>query len=135
MSSNAGNTLTDAAAQSPQATRNINEIIERIFKRENEEIEIVESYAPNIETYIQLEKSDPLMGTVPKSDLYFLGIADFRGKPMKVHSMTEKTHKGSMMWSFEPAGFLQMGFLDLDGFDKDHYVLTPAGRKFLGEVR
>jgi histidine ammonia-lyase len=44
ISSNAGDTRTDAAdAQSPQAVRNINEIIDRTFKREREEIEIVES--------------------------------------------------------------------------------------------
>src|SRR5208282_3174825 len=88
--SSAGNTRTDAAAQAPQAARSVNEIIERVFKRENEEVEIIESYAPIVETYIQLEKSDALMGTVPKSDLYFLGIADFRGKTMKIQPMTEK---------------------------------------------
>ncbi|HEY2548172.1 MAG TPA: hypothetical protein VGI46_19020, partial [Candidatus Acidoferrum sp.] len=113
----------------------MNEIIDRVFKRENEEVEIIESYAPIVETYIQLEKPDTLMGTLPKSDLYFLGIADFRGKTMKVHSMTEKTRTGSITWSFEPTGFLQMSFLDLDGFNKDHYTLKPAGRTFLGEVR
>jgi len=126
---------TISGAQPPQTARSINEIIDRVFKQENGQREIIESYAPIIETYIQLEKSDALMGTLPKSDLYFLGIADFRGKTMKVHAMTEKTHKGSMMWSFEPAGFLQMSFLDLGGFDKDHYLLKPAGRTFLGEVR
>jgi hypothetical protein len=39
------------------------------------------------------------------------------------------------MWSFEPAGFLQMAFLDFGAFDQDHYVLTSRGREFLGEVR
>jgi len=122
-------------ANPPQTARSTNEIIDRVFKQEHEQRETIESYAPIVETYIQLEKSDALMGTAPKSDLYFLGIADFRGKTMKVHSMTEKTYKGSILWSFEPAGFLQMSFLDLDGFDKEHYVLKPAGRAFLGEVR
>lgn len=93
------------------------------------------SYAPIIETYVQEQKTNVLMGTVPKNDLYFLGQADFGGKRMKVRSMLERTHKGSIMWSYEPAGFLQMAFLDLDRFDKDHYKLTPRGRKFLGEVR
>jgi hypothetical protein len=53
--------------------------------------------------------------------------------------MTERTHKGSIMWEFEPAGFLQMAFLDFGGFDDQHYRLTPpdsgSPRVFLGEVR
>ncbi|HMD08332.1 MAG TPA: hypothetical protein VKH63_12405 [Candidatus Acidoferrum sp.] len=85
--------------QSPGAPK---DITDRIFKRENQEQEIVAAYLPIIETYIQIEKPNPLMSTVPKSDLYFLGLGDFHGKSMKVHSMTEKTHKGSIMWSFEP---------------------------------
>ncbi len=42
------------------------------------------------------------------------------------------------MWSFEPAGFLQMAFLDYGEFDQDHYRLIPpqsGGRVFLGDVR
>jgi len=114
------------------------EIIERVFRREKEQDEIIASYSPIIETYIQTEKTDPLMGTVPKSDLYFLGQAEFREKTMKVRSMTERTHKGSIMWSFNPAGFLQMAFLDFGEFDKEHYRIKPpaSGRRvFLGEVR
>ncbi len=81
-------------AQATPTLRGETEIIERIFKREKVQDEIIASYAPIVETYIQIEKSNALMGTVPKSDLYFLGQADFRGKTMKVHPMTERTHKG-----------------------------------------
>src|SRR5690242_2701736 len=119
--------------------QNMNEIIARVFKREKEQLEIIASYSPIVETYIQIEKSHPVMGTVPKSDLYFLGVADFRRGTMKVRSMTERTHKGSIMWEFEPAGFLQMAFLDFGGFDDQHYRLTPpdsgSPRVFLGDVR
>jgi hypothetical protein len=126
-------------AQTAAPAQKLNEIIARVFKREKEQLEIISSYSPIVETYIQIEKSHPVMGTVPKSDLYFLGIADFRGKSMKVRSMTERTHKGSIMWEFEPAGFLQMAFLDFGGFDDQHYRLTPpdsgSPRVFLGDVR
>ena len=117
----------------------MDEIIGRVFKREAEQQELIASYAPIVETYIQEEKSNVLMGTVPKRDFYFLGQADFRGKDMKVHSMLERTRKGSIMWTYEPAGFLQMAFPDWGGFDKEHYRLTTPGknarRVFLGEVR
>ncbi len=121
--------------QAAKASLSRDEIIARVFQREKEQIEVITSYAPIVETYIQVEKTDPLMGTLPKHDYYFLGQADFRRNRIKVHAMTEKTHKGTMMWAFNPAGFLQMAFLDFGQFDKEHYQLTYGGRDFLGEVR
>lgn len=129
---------SSGGAQTTTPALSANEIADRIFKRDKAQVETIENSAPIIETYIQEEKSDALMGTVPKKDLYFLGQADFRAKTMKVHSMTVRTHKGTVMWSYEPAGFLQMAFLDSHDFDKEHYRLIPppAGhRVFLGEVR
>ncbi len=126
---------TRATRQTPQPSSVPTDIKERIFRRESEEQEIIAGYAPVIETYLQIEKSDPLMGTVPKRDYYFLGLADFRGKAMRVHSMTERTSQGSIMWSFEPSGFLQMIFPDWGGFNEDNYQLSYDRREFLGEVR
>ncbi len=117
-----------------QAPHNMDEIIERFTARERQEIETFAAYKPIIETYVQLEKADAQMGTVPKSDLYFLGQADFRGQ-LKVHSLMEHTRKGSLLWSFYPAGFLQMVFVDRAEFDKDHYHFTYRKKEFLGEVR
>jgi hypothetical protein len=91
----------------PSSAEGMKGIIEHIFKRENEEQEIIAGYAPVIETYIQVEKPDPLMGTVPTKDYYSLGLADFRGKDMKVHSMTERRPEGLLVWSFEPSGFFR----------------------------
>jgi hypothetical protein len=124
--------------QTTSNVRNPNELTERIFKREKEQVETIENTAPIVETYIQEEKSDALMGTIPKRDLYFLGQADFRGKTMRVHSMTARKQKGSLTWSYDPAGFLQMAFLDLRDFDSEHYRLTSSPnekRVFLGDVR
>ena len=39
------------------------------------------------------------------------------------------------MWSFEPAGFLQMIYMDRGQFDKAHYKLNYSKREFLGEVK
>ncbi len=121
--------------QTTQSALNPNELADRIFKREKAQVETIENSAPIVETYIQEEKSDALMGTAPKRDFYFLGQGDFHGKTMKVHPMTTRTHTGSIMWSYEPAGFLQMAFLDLRDFDKEHYRLRPGQRVFLGDVR
>jgi hypothetical protein len=139
------NPVPPAAASAPRqaAPRSMDEIIERIFKKEPEVDETISSYTPIIETYIQEQKSNALMGTLPDTDVYFLGQADFRSGRLHVHSMTEKTHKlpgmrpssWPGMWSYDPAGFLQMVFLDWGGFNKDHYQFKSAGREFLGDVR
>ena len=69
-------------AQATQPERNPNELADRIFKREKAQVETIENSAPIVETYIQEEKSDALMGTVPKKDFYFLGQGRFfRARP------------------------------------------------------
>jgi hypothetical protein len=110
-------------------------MIDRIIKRENhDEIAAFDLYSPIIETYIQEVKFNQVTGAVPKSDYYFLGQADFGGR-LKVHSMTVSSKKGSLMWSFDPAGFLQMIYIDRGHFDRAHYKFDYAKREFLGEVR
>jgi hypothetical protein len=123
-----------ADTQAPQGATKLNEIIERMIKREHDEVAAFDLYTPVIETYVQEVKFDSAMGAVPKSDFYFLGQADFRGRP-KVRSMAGSSRKGSLLWSFEPAGFLQMIYIDRSEFDKAHYRFKYSGREFLGEVR
>ncbi|HYL85205.1 MAG TPA: hypothetical protein VE263_13295 [Candidatus Angelobacter sp.] len=110
------------------------EIIERLIAREKAELEAIDQYRPIIETYIQEVRPDKELGIVPKSDFYFLGQADFRGR-LKVHSLLETEKKGTWMWTYNPAGFLQMIFVDRGEFDTLHYRFKYTGREFLGEVR
>lgn len=125
----------DGNEQAPLTPSKLHEIIDRVIKRENhDEIPAFDMYSPIIETYIQEVRFEQTAGTVPKSDYYFLGQADFRGR-LKVHSMTANSRKGSLMWSFEPAGFLQMIYIDRGEFDRAHYKFEYVKREFLGEVR
>jgi hypothetical protein len=105
-----------------------------MIKREHEEMEAFDLYSPIVETYIQVVKPDKLMGSVPKSDFYFLGQADFRSR-LKVQPWIERRRKISLLWPFEAAGFLQMIFVDRRKFDRAHYKFSYSGREFLGEVR
>ena len=111
-----------------------NRLIDRTIAREKEEVEALSQYSPIIETYIQQVRPDKVLGIVPKSDFYLLGQADFRSR-LKVHSLLESEKKGDWMWSYDPAGFLQMIFLDRGEFDKAHYKFDWVRREFLGEVR
>jgi hypothetical protein len=122
----------NAPVQQPALT--LDQIIERTIAREKEELEALNHYSPIIETYIQEVRPEKELGIVPKSDFYFLGQADFRGR-LKVHSLLESEKKGTWMWNYNPAGFLQMIFIDRGGFDKLHYRFKYSGREFLGEVR
>jgi hypothetical protein len=43
--------------------------------------------------------------------------------------------KGFIDSSFNPLGFVQMVYVDQNGFDKEHYKFHYVGREFLGDVR
>src|SRR5713101_4936784 len=111
---------SQATAQVALTAPKLEEIIDRFIGQEKDEIEALDHFSPIIETYIQQVKPDEKLGLVPKSDFYLLGQADFRGRP-KVHSLIDGGRKGTWMWSFDPAGFLQMIFIDRGQFDKIHY--------------
>ena len=124
----------------------VNEAIDRIIAREHDENATIRRYNPIIETYIQDMKPDKDMGSVPVRDHYFLGQANL-AKGIVDNSMLEKK-KGKMdefnpvshlsgffTSSYVPEGFLQMIYLDTNGFDRQHYQFDYVGREFLGEVR
>jgi len=81
-------------------------------------------------------------GAVPNGDPYFLGRAEL-AKGVQLEPLINGTGKHKFLSSigsffgaeFLPRGFLQMIYLDQDGFDKQHYKFTYVGREFLGEVR
>jgi len=135
VSSGQGGAKTVATGeQTPPSTTKLDEIIDRIIKREHEEIAAFDDYSPILETYIQEVNSHPTLGTVPKKDYYFIGQADFRRR-LKVHSMIDGGKKGSLLWSFDPAGFLQMIYIDRGEFDRRHYKFNYVRQEFLGEVK
>jgi hypothetical protein len=132
-------------AASPVLT--VNQAIDRIMAREHDENATIRRYNPIIETYIQDMKPDKDMGAVPVHDHYFLGQADLskgvidnsmlsKKKGGKLDQFNPLSHIGGFFTSsYEPAGFLQMIYLDTNGFDRSHYQLDYVGREFLGEVR
>src|SRR5271154_6562755 len=124
----------------------VNQAIDRMIAREHDENATIRRYNPIIETYIQDMKPDNEMGSVPVRDHYFLGQANL-SKGVVDNSMLEKK-KGKMdemnpishlagffESSYVPEGFLQMIYIDTNGFDRQHYQFDYVGREFLGEVR
>src|ERR1700731_2447938 len=91
-------------------------------------------------------KPDKEMGTMPVRDHYFLGQADLgkgvvdhsmlNGKKGKLDAINPISHlSGMFSSSYIPDGFLQMIYIDTNGFDRQHYQFDYVRREFLGEVR
>jgi hypothetical protein len=124
----------------------VNQAIDRIIAREHDEIATIRRYNPIVETYIQDMKPDKEMGSIPVRDHYFLGQANLsKGvvdnsmlakKKGKLDALNPLSHvAGFFESSYVPEGFLQMIYLDTNGFDRQHYQFDYVGREFLGEVR
>jgi len=134
--------IAAAAADQP---RTMEQVVDRVVTNENRMNQQIRQYTPLVETYIQDLKPDKDLGYVPAGDKYFLGRADFH-RGVELVSLSETQGKGkkilgsvgnffSFAMQFLPDGFLQMIFLDTNGFDRQHYKFDYVRREFLGEVR
>src|SRR3984893_4407803 len=137
-----------AAAAAPKPAdqpRTMEDVIDRVVTNENRAMQQIKQYSPLVETYIQNLKPDKDLGYTPAGDKYFLGRAEFT-KGVSLVSLTDTNSKGKKIFGsignffsfalqFMPDGFLQMIFIDTNGFDKQHYKFDYVRREFLGEVR
>jgi len=129
-----------ATAQQPAT---LSEVVDKIVSQEQVEVQLLRQYSPLVETYIQNIRPDKQLGAVPDGDKYFFGRADL-AKGVELEPLDHDAgmkHKIFAGWAgifsteFVPRGFLQMIYLDLNGFDRQHYKIEYVRREFLGEVR
>ncbi|HJZ64307.1 MAG TPA: M48 family metalloprotease [Candidatus Acidoferrum sp.] len=134
-----------APGQAQAGPRTMEDALDRVITNENRLYGNIKNYSPLVETYIQNLKPDKDLGYVPGGDKYFLGRADFQ-KGVALVSLSDTDSKGKRIFSsignffsfamqYLPDGFLQMIFIDTNGFDKQHYKFDYVHREFLGEVR
>jgi Peptidase family M48 len=125
--------------------RTMDQVLDRVISNEDRLYSQIRNYQPLVETYIQDLKPDKDLGEVPAGDKYFLGRANFT-KGVNLVPLTDTSSKSrkvvgsignffSFAMQFLPDGFLQMIFIDTNGFDKQHYKFDYVRREFLGEVR
>ena len=116
------------------------DVIDRIIAREHQEAELISSYHPIAETYVQVFKQkrneDPRLAR----DYYYLGQAELSvTNPLAYHSMLtpqdQLPKKGFVDYGFKPLGFVQMVYIDRKEFDKQHYSFQYVRREFLGDIR
>lgn len=129
----------------PDQPRTIDQAVDRIISNEQHLYGQMRNYTPLVETYIQNLRPDKDLGQVPAGDKYFLGRANFQ-KGVSLVPLTDTAAKSrrvagsignffSFAMQYLPDGFLQMIFIDTNGFDKQHYKFDYVRREFLGEVR
>jgi len=134
-----------APAPAADQPRTMDQALDRIISNEQRMYGQMRNYSPLVETYIQNLKPDKDLGEVPAGDKYFLGRADFQ-KGVNLVPLTDTSGKGrkvvgsignffSFAMQYLPDGFLQMIFIDTNGFDRQHYKFDYVRREFLGEVR
>ena len=130
-------------AAAPQQPPTLNEVVDKIVAQEQVEVGSLRQYSPIVETYIQVLHPNKDSGAVPKGDKYFLGRAEL-AKGVEIEPLLKGTRTKHSLFGdvenlfsmeFLPRGFLQMIYLDTNGFDRQHYKFNYAGREFLGEVR
>jgi len=135
-----------AADQPNNADTALDQIVGRIISTEQAEMSSFKPYTPLVETYIQNLRGDAALGNVPAGDRYFLGRAVL-AKGVELEPLTDGGESGkkrfvsslgsvfSLSMEYLPRGFLQMIYLDTNGFDRQHYKFDYVRREFLGEVR
>jgi hypothetical protein len=145
VSSVLGTAAAAAAPTPPDQPRTMEQVIDRVTTVENRLNQDIRKYSPLVETYIQNLKPDKDLGFVPGGDRYFLGKADL-SRGINLVSLTDTDPKGKKIFTgignffsfamqYLPDGFLQMIFIDTNGFDRQHYKFDYVKREFLGEVR
>ena len=133
-------------ATTAQQPLTVSEVVDKIVRQEQVEVQLLRQYSPLVETYIQNIRPDKQLGAVPDGDKYFLGRAELaKGVELEPLDRVERDaglkHKVFGGWAsffsteFVPRGFLQMIYLDMNGFDRAHYNIEYVRREFLGEVR
>jgi hypothetical protein len=131
-------------------------LVERAITREKALIKEIQQRTPLVETYIQDTRPDVKLYEVPIDDQYMLSRVDFskgffdksyqprttkaagkhsffKGSFASITGLTKAL--GLEKFTYSPTGFMQMMFLDPNGFDQQHYKFSFVRREFLGQVR
>lgn len=135
---------TAPASSAPLASADQDQVIDRIVAREQFMIENLRHFRPMMETYLQDQRPDKELGSVPEKDEYFLGRLDFsRGvtnealyvdMPGRFHTLLRNAF-GIFPINYAPQGFAGMILVDGQHFDRQHYRFRYLHREFLGDLR
>jgi hypothetical protein len=142
--------------QTRQLTAEQAALVEKAVQREKVLVDDIKQRTPLVETYIQDTRPDPKLYEVPVDDHYTLSRVDFGSAFFdKTYTpRTESTKKGFLglkgslgavkgitkllgleKFTYSETGFMEMMFIDPNGFNQQNYVFSFVRREFLGNVR
>jgi hypothetical protein len=137
----------DAAQAEPPASTSksiaFDEFIDSAVRQERRLTDLMRSFKPIIETYIQEEGARPRFqaGITPNGDDYFLGRLNLNENSLSIvpfaDEETWKRTEESFVQELPPfnqLAFAQALFPDLDHFDRQNYTFQFVRWEFLGEV-
>ncbi len=101
-------------------------------------ITLLRNFKPIVETYVQEQRPDSTLGSVPRNDDYFLSRLDVTGKDTATLSFTSDEHAGEKKskdgGAFSADGFAEALFPDLDHFNLDNYDFEFVRWETVGDV-
>jgi hypothetical protein len=135
--------------QLPPLTQQQKALITQAMAREQATLKAIEKDTPVVQTYIQNLRPDPVLYQVPVSDNYSIARVDFgKGFSANAYDARDSHHGffgGSLKYlrgltkAFQitdnPTGFMDMMFIDPNGFNFNNYTFAFVRQQFLGEVR
>jgi hypothetical protein len=118
------------------------DFIDLAIRQERRMSDLLRNFKPIVETYIQKQQRDSVLGTSPNGDDYFLSRLDLAGNAASASAFADDELKRGV-WKklpriadpFAAAGFVQALFPDLDHFDRHNYTFEFVRWEILGEVR
>jgi Peptidase family M48 len=126
------------AAASPAKQVTLGEVVHGVIAQEHRMIKLLRNFKPIVETYVQEQRPDPALGSVPKNDDYFLSRLDVTGKDTGTLSFISDDRAGEKRGkndAFSAAGFAEALFPDVDHFDVDNYDFEFVRWETVGDVR
>jgi hypothetical protein len=136
--------VQSAPSVSTRKAIGFDDFIDSAIRQERRMTDLLRNFNPVVETYVQQQQPDSVLGTSPKSDDYFLSRLDLAGNAAGTSSFADEEHSkrgGGKKLSknnedpFAAAGFAQALFPDLDHFDRQNYTFEFVRREILGELR
>lgn len=133
-----------AGAFAAETPSRLDQVLERVVANETALAAKLQEHQPLVETYLQTVKPDPVLGTVPVKDHYFLGRLELPPAPAagEKEKKPPRSRPGGLnlfddfqSQTFKPESFARMLILDRGAFDRDHYDFEFVATEFLGEVR
>jgi Peptidase family M48 len=126
---------------SPKKQVTLGEVVHGAIAQEKRMANLLRNFKPVVETYVQEQRPDPALASVPRNDDYFLSRLDVTGKNTSTLSFTSDEHGGDKKSKskdnepFSAAGFAEALFPDLDHFDVQNYDFEFVRWETVGDLR